>query len=461
MDDIARPPEGARPRLERVIGTGALAAVAINCIVGSGIFGLPGIAAGILGPAAILAYLVCALLIGLVGLCFAEIGSRVDSAGGIYAYTTVAFGPVVGGIAGTLMWSANAVVPNAAVSNLLMDTLASLVPALGGGPVRTGMIFAVYSVLAAVNIRGVRSGARLSMILVVIKIAPLVVLVIAGACVVSGANLHWQNLPTASGIGQTAVLLFFAFMGVEGGLNASGEVANPARTVPRAILLALTVVAMLYIGLQVVAQGTLGSQLPSESAPVIATAAAVFGGWGARAFVLVTVLSVAGYLSGDMLGSPRVFYAMAERGQMPRRLSAVHPRLKTPVLAIGMYALLCAVMAVTGSFRQLVVVAASGTSVAYLICCLGLLPLRKKNVVMASAPFVAPGGALVPLAASAIIVWMLSTLPTGELAAAASLVAVSGIAYTLQNVLPGRKLSTEQSFPSITSPASSSQRPPR
>jgi APA family basic amino acid/polyamine antiporter len=206
----------------------------------------------------------------------------------------------------------------------------------------------------------------------------------------------------------------------------------------------------------VVAQGMLGSRLPSESAPLVATAAAIFGDWGARLLVIVTVVSVSGYLSADMLGSPRVFLAMAERGQMPRRLSAVHSRFKTPAFAIGTYALMCAAMATTGSFRQLVVVAASGTAVAYLICCLGLLPLRRRNVAMASTPFVAPGGAIVPLAASAIIVWMLSTLAGGELASAASLIVVSGIAYTLQNVLPGRKLSTGEPFPAITSPASSS-----
>jgi amino acid transporter len=298
-------------------------------------------------------------------------------------------------------------------------------------------------------------------ILAIVKITPLVLLVIAGAFAVSGENLRWQSVPTVLGIGQTAVLLFFAFMGVEGGLNASGEVANPARTVPRAILLALTSVAMLYIGLQVVAQGMLGSQLPRESAPLVATAGAIFGDWGARLFVLVTVFSVSGFLSADMLGSPRVFYAMAERGQMPRRLSAVHPRLKTPALAIGVYSLMCAVISTTGSFRQLVVVAASGTAVAYLICCLGLLSLRRRNVTTASAPFVARGGALVPIGAAAIIAWMLSTLSGGELAAAASLVAVSGIVYTVQSVLPGRKFSPGQALPPITSPASPSQRPPR
>jgi amino acid transporter len=215
-------------------------------------------------------------------------------------------------------------------------------------------------------------------------------------------------------------------------------VVNPARTVPRAILLALTVVAALYIGLQVVAQGVLGAKLAGDGAPLVSVATVLFGEWGARFLVLVTVLSATGYLFADMLSSPRVFHAMAERGQLPRRLAAVHPRLKTPALAIGVYAAMCATVASTGSFRQLALAAASGTAVVYLICCLGLLRLRNRHVAMTSAPFVAPGGALVPLGASAIIVWMLSTLSARELATAALLVAVSGIGYTLQAVWPAK-----------------------
>jgi amino acid transporter len=129
---------------------------------------------------------------------------------------------------------------------------------------------------------------------------------------------------------------------------------------------------------------------------------------------------------------------MAERGQLPRFLAAVHPHLKTPAPAIGVYAALCAIVASTGSFRQLALAAASGTAVVYLICCLGLLRLRSRHAGMANAPFMAPGGALVPLGASAIIVWMLSTLSPGELAAAASLVAVFGICYTLQALRSAR-----------------------
>jgi amino acid transporter len=103
LTDVIAP--AAPPRLERVIGVGALSFSAINCIVGSGIFGLPGLVAAMLGPAAVIAYLVCAVLFGLLGLCMAEAGS-----GGLHSYATESFGPVVGGIAGTLLWLANSVV---------------------------------------------------------------------------------------------------------------------------------------------------------------------------------------------------------------------------------------------------------------------------------------------------------------------------------------------------------------
>jgi len=427
---VSLPEPGSR--LERVIGVGGVASCAVNCIVGSGIFGLPGIVAAMLGPAAFLAYLVCVVLIGLVGLCFAEVGSRVANGGGLYAYATEAFGPIVGGVAGTLLWTANSVVASAAVANLLVDTLASAFPSTGGGGSRFLILATLYTALATVNVRGARSGARLSITLAVVKIAPLALLVVAGAFLVRGSNLQWVAMPSVSQVGQTAVVLFFAFMGVEGGLNVSGEVTNPSRTVPRAVFLALALVAGLYIGLQTVAQGVLGQRLSGESAPLVALASAIFGPWGSWLLLATTVMSIAGYMSADILGSPRVFAALAERNQLPRVFATVHPRFKTPAVAICLYALMCAAIAWTGSFRQLVIVTTSGTLVLYLICCLGLLRLRAKNVATGGPPFRAPGGALVPIAAAAIILWLLSTLSWAELSAAMSLVAVSGATYALQ-----------------------------
>jgi len=415
-----------------VIGVGALGWSAVNCIVGSGIFGLPGIAAAMLGPAAVLAYLLCAVLIGLVGLCLAEVGSRVPSAGGVYGYASAAFGPIVGGVAGTLLWASNSVVANAAVANLFIDTLAASSPLFHGAAARVALLTLLYTILLTINIRGARGAARLSTTLAAIKIAPLVVLIAAGAVVAHASNLQWDAVPPPARIGETAVIVFFAFMGVEGALTASGEVIDPARTVPRAILLALTLVAVLYISLQIVAQGVLGRALANTSTPLVATATEVFGPWGTMLLLAATVLSVVGFLSADILCSPRNLYAMAERGQLPRALAAVHPRFKTPAAAVTTYTAIAALVAWSGSFRQLVIVSTSGTLLLYLICCVGVFPLRRRDVNASGSGFRAPGGVAVPIAASAIIVWMLSTLAWTELAAAAVVSVASAAFYTWQ-----------------------------
>jgi APA family basic amino acid/polyamine antiporter len=424
--------------LPRVIGVWGLGLMAVNFIVGSGIFGLPGLLAAQLGAAALLAYLVVVVLIFLVGLCFAETGSRVADTGGLYAYSHAAFGPVVGGITGTLCWAANSVVPNAAVSNLLVDTLAAEMPNLGDPVPRTTILALLYSFFVVVNVRSTRHGMRLSALLCIVKILPLVALVAVGAFAIHGANLHWVGTPSAAKIGESCVLVFFAFMGTEGALTVSGEVIRPARTVPRAIVLALTLVAALYIGLQLVAQGVLGPDLATTKAPLVSAASVVFGPWGKRLIIATIVISVIGYLASDFLSSPRTLLALAQRGQLPRALSSVNPKFGTPAVSIVTYTILCAIVAWTGSFRQLVIIASSGTLAMYLICCLGLLRLRVKRIAMDGEPFHAPGGSFVPLAASAIIVWMLTTLEWRELVAAITLVAVSGTVYWMQGRLASR-----------------------
>src|SRR4051812_38878352 len=167
-------------RLKRVIGLGALAFSCFNSILGSGIFAMPALAAALLGPGAIIAYLICAVLIGLMALCFAEIGSRVTAPGGVYGYARVSLGPVMGGVAGTLLWSVNCVFPGAAIANFLTDTLAMTWPALEKTTPRVLFLAAVYGLLALANIRGTRWGARLSVATAILKLTPLLMLVLAG-----------------------------------------------------------------------------------------------------------------------------------------------------------------------------------------------------------------------------------------------------------------------------------------
>ncbi len=426
--------------LKRVVGVGSLGLNVVNLTIAAGIFGLPAIIAAILGAQAIVAYLVCAVLFGLVGLCFAEAGSRVGSAGGLYAYVSTPFGPIVGAVAGTVLWVTAGAAADAAIVNLLMDTLSAVLPVLGIAWVRVTFILALFATVAWINIRGVTYGLRLSAALTVIKIAPLVLLLIGGAFVIDPAKLAWTGVPSLHNVARASIILFFAFIGVESALSISGEVIRPSRTIPRGILMGLLIIAGLYVGLQLVAQGTLGAALAQSRAPLVDSAKIIFGSWGSSLIVVAVCISAGGCIAGDLLSTPRMLHAFAQRGQLPRRVAEIHPRFGTPAAAIGVYAFVCAALALSGTFRQLGTLASAGALLVYLVCCLGVLRLRAKNIVSDEAPFRVPFGPVVPLAACAIIVWMLATLSLVELGAALLFVAAVGIAYTVHEFRRRRPL---------------------
>ena len=418
----------ASPSPARILGVSGIAFASFNCVVGAGIFGLPALAAAALGPAAILGYLVSSVLLVLVSLCLAEIGSRVTEAGGPFAYATVSFGPVIGGVVGTLTW-ASCVTGTAAVANIWVDALAMSWPALSAAGPRAALILSLYTGLAVVNVRGARQGSRLSAALAVAKLVPLVGLVAVGLTAIDAANLRWTTAPSFAAVGDATVLIFFAFVGIEGGLCASAEVRDPRRTIPRAIFFAVLLVAGLYIGLQVVAQGVLGSELPRSTTPLVRIAEVVLGPWGARFMIATILVSTSGFLVADALCSPRVVYALAAQRQLPGILAAINQKFGTPAAAIWLYCGLSALLAVTGAFRPLAVFTSATTLVSYSICCLGLLALRSRNVEQAGVSFRVPGGPIVPLIATALVGWLLFSLRREDLLATLVLIAVSTLVY--------------------------------
>ncbi len=421
--------------LPRVIGVTGVALTGFNCVVGVGIFGLPGLVAGVLGPAAITAYAVCLVLFGLIALCFAEAGSRVSGAGGLYAYGSAAFGPVVGGVAGMLMLFASSIGSAAAIARFFMDTLAGVWPLLADPTWNFVALVMLYGGIALINILGTRDGNGLTIAIGILKFVPLALLVIVGAFHVVTGNLAWKGLPTPQQIGDGTLILFFAFVGIESAFSISGETKNPSRTIPRAIALAIAMIALLYIGLQMVTQGVLGQALPSSQAPLVDTAGVVFGSRGAQLFVLLSLVSASGFMAGDMLGSPRVVHALARAGQLPALLGTEHRRLATPAMAISFYAAAVIIAAASGSFRQIAVLTVAGTLVLYLICCLGVLSLRAKKIADEGTPFVVPGGPVVPIVAAAIIVWLLSTLAVREMIATLVFVVVAATIYGARHLM--------------------------
>ena len=280
-EPVSRRVVDADEGLVRGISGRSLTANIVNVTVGSGIFVLPAVVAGILGPASVLGYLACAIFMGLVGLCFAELGSRVARSGGTYAYIEEAFGPFVGFLAGFLIWFGGDVVACAAIAVVVADSITAAFGLEPGGVVRAALLVVLLAGLAIANIRGVRTGARLVEVVTAAKLVPLLFLVVVGLFQSDPRNLVWTGHPPMHDVARAAFILVFAFTGTEAALTASGEVRDPIRTIPRAIFSGLLAVTVLYLGVQLAAQGILGAALASEQrAPLAAAAGRASGGIG-------------------------------------------------------------------------------------------------------------------------------------------------------------------------------------
>ncbi|MBS1940925.1 MAG: APC family permease [Bacteroidetes bacterium] len=400
--------------LQRAIGTRALACATVNAVVGSGIFVLPALVAADLGTAALLAYLACGVLVLLVGLCFAELGSSTTVSGGMYAFIGRAFGPYAGFLAGNLYLLGGGVTGDAAISNALADILAGFFPAMGQPWLRALFLVCLFGGLAALNISGVKRGVRLVELAMLGKFIPLVLLVLCAAPSVEAVNLHWPEASALHGFGPATLLLFFAFLGLETALANGGEMRQPHRTVPRGLLLGIGLVLALYVAIQAVAQGVLGSALAGAPAPLGALAAAVFGTAGAAAMLVVSAVSMGGTVGGNVLCAPRILYATASDGLLPRALARVHPRFSTPHVAIATYAAMGCILAIAGGFRQLAVVSTASVLLIYLGVVLAVIKGRLRPAALAAAGFRMRGGQLVPVLAACGIVWLLSNLALRE-----------------------------------------------
>lgn len=407
-----------QPSLIRVVGVWALAASMVNIIVGGGIFVLPAVGFKLLGPAAPIAYLLCGAVVGLIMMCFAEAGSRVSRTGGQYAYIEVAFGPFAGFLGGMMLWLMGTLV-TAAVATLFLGSVAGGIPSLGGTTGRTVLLIAMIGGLTWVNVRGVRQGTRVVTIVSVAKLLPLLLLVVFGLPAVRGSNIAIPALPEVSSLARASIVLIFAFGGAEAALLPSGEVRNPSRTVPRALAIATIGVVLLYVAIQLVVQGILGVALndPANAATPLAAAAGVaLGGWGRTLLIVGASISMLGNVSGMTLAMPRALFAFAENGIFPRRLAAVHPRFRTPWVAIIIQSTIVFAIALVAGFERLLVIANLTLLLLYLGCVAAAWELRRRGVRAddGQAPVRLPGGPLVHLAAAAIIVFMLSSITMVE-----------------------------------------------
>ena len=417
-------------QLVRGIGIPALTANIVSSTIGAGIFVIPATVAQGLGPAAPLAFVCCAIAMVLFVTCFAIAGSRVSLTGGLYAYVEVAFGRYVGFLAGVL-YGLTALGAVAGVVNVLVNSVAVIAPFLGDPVMRIVVMLLVYGSLVLINIRGVREGAGAVTVITFAKVLPLLLFIGVGIFFIHPVNLTWSAWPGSKALGDSVILLIFAFVGIEVALIPSGEVKNPSRTVPRAAYLALVITTIIYIMIQLVAQGTLGSELANyKDAPLAEAAAKFLGNIGRTVLLAGATISAFGFVTSDILSSPRMIFAFGRDGALPAWFAHVHPRYRSPDVAIITYAVLAFALSITGTFEKLAVLSNVAVLLMYLLCCAACWFLVQRDVRADGAqPFNFPGMKIVPALAIIAIIWILAHATLFEFAVNGIVLAIASVLY--------------------------------
>jgi len=379
-------------RLVRDIGPWALVAFALNLTVGAGILGLPARLQGLVGNYSIAIIVACGLLIALVALCFAEVGSRFDRTGGPQLYASIALGPGVGFTVGWLLWISR-VGTCAAVSNVLVDYATVLAPVAGQPLTRASIITALVLAYTWINIRGIRQTAAVSTAFTVAKLIPLGVLAIAGLTLVRPERLHLGAVPSATDLATALLLAAFAYFGFDGTTVLAGEVRDPRRSVPFAIVVSVLIVMLLYSLIQLVCVGALPNLVASER-PIADAATMLLGSWASVLVAATAVVACAGVFGASLTPGTRLLFAMAERNQLPSGLRRVYARYHTPVVAILVTAAVALAFAISNSFIYLVKITLICRVSVYAVTCL-TLPLFRRRKDVPPAAFQLPAGTAV------------------------------------------------------------------
>lgn len=394
-------------KLVRGLGRWDFTAIVINTIIGAGIFGLPAKVYAQIGAYSLVAFAACALIVGLIVLCYAEVGSRFSTTGGPYLYAKEAFGSIVGFEIGWLYWIVR-VSTFAANCNLLVIYLGFFVPGANEGLPRIAFISLVVLIIVVVNLIGIRESSLMTNIFTIGKIVPLVIFVAIGLFFVQPENFNFAVVPDYSAFSTAVLLLIYAFVGFEAAVVLAGETKNPEKDIPFGTLTALGIVAILYILIQTVSIGTLPTLAQSDRP--IADAAAVFLGYFGAALITVGALvSILGNLNVGVLSATRMLFAMSENRDLPAVLGKTHPRFKTPFVSIILTGMVILFFTINLSFIGAVAIATITRLLIYASTCLAL-PIFRRRSDIPQAPFSVPFGVVAAVLSIALIIWLLTNV---------------------------------------------------
>ena len=406
----------ANPSLLRVVSRWEVVALSINDVVGSGVYLLPAAAALLLGSASVWAVPAAGLCITLVVLCFAEAGSLFDRPGGGYVYTRAAFGDFVGFQVGWMTWIAR-VSSAAGLSAGFAQALTAVSAAAGAGAVQALAITVPLVVLTAINVAGVKHGARAAVILVVGKVLPLILLVAVGVFAIDWQLILPLPTPSRASFGEAALLLLFAYAGFENTGAAAGEFERPRRDVPFALLIMIAGVTTIYTLVQLVALGVV-PDVASSQTPLADAAAILAGPAGLWLLTAGALLSILGTNNNTVLAGARYLYALAASGRLPAVFARVHPRFRTPWIALTTQTAVAIPLALTGTFVELAALSVVARMATY-IGTAAAVPVLRRTMPATPRTVRLPGGPAIPLAALAVCVLFLSSATTRNLIAGA------------------------------------------
>lgn len=417
--------------LLRVMGLFTFAAAITNEVVGSGIYRLPATMAMAAGTIAPYAYLACLIAMAAVVLCFSEAGSRVPTSGGPYGYVEAAFGPMPGFVAGLLLWLSS-VLACGGIAVALADTVGSAFPFFLAPLPHYGVVVGVLGLMTFINIIGVDVAAKFLGVATMIKLLPLFLFLIVGSGALlmgHSAAVPITNPPTES-FGAAAILAVFALTGMETPLAASGEVRDPAKTVPRALLLAMISIGILYIAIQVVADRLLGAGLVASKAPLADALGTLDPRW--RAPLLAGAFgSMLIWLGSDILGAPRVLFAFGRDRLLPAALGRVHRRWRTPHVAILTHFVLALGLALTGTFEKLAILSTLAIAPLYMSVCAAAVKLRRDGVAILGRPLVIAGLPFIALFGIISMIVMICLAQRAEQIALAGVMAAGVLSFYL------------------------------
>jgi amino acid transporter len=391
--------------LVRGISRWDLTAIAINTIIGTGIFLLPARVTGLIGNYSLFAFIACALIVALIVVCFAEVSSRFQATGGMYLYAREAFGSAVGFEVGWLYWIVR-VTTFATNCNALLIYIAFFYPQANEGIWRYGTVSAVVLLISIVNFIGVRESTWMTNIFTVGKLVPLFVFALVGMFFIDPQNFTFGETPPIAKFSEAVLVLIYAFAGFEAAVIPAGETKDPQKNMPFALLTALSCVAVLFILIQIVAIGTL-PELSTSQRPLADAAGNFLGSFGSSFIITGALISVLGNLNGGFLTTSRIPFAMAEQKELPQILAKTHKKFKTPYVSIILTSLVIFVFTIQTSFRTALTIAVITRLLVYAATCASL-PVFRYRKESPEAKYRAPFGIAAAVLSMLLIGWLLT-----------------------------------------------------